>query len=185
MVAHDHVDVRGVDHRGAACVSDEAPLHQRRAAAVSGGTRQRRGPRCAVYRCRGRRNVQGTRARIHGAVRRDLPGPRQRRLDDPAPVQDPAHGQVGRHEGAVDLSRAARLVLLRRGREGDRIHSDDPRHRHPSARAAAHPGCGDARRRRPDGHRGGNELPAGRVHQFRHSRADHDPGRRYRGAGRV
>ena len=35
-----------------------------------------------------------------------------------APVQDPAHGPVGGHEGAVDFPRAPRHLLLRRGREG-------------------------------------------------------------------
>ncbi len=49
VVAHDDVDVRGVDHRRAARLSDEAALHQRGAAAVSGGPRQRRGARRALH----------------------------------------------------------------------------------------------------------------------------------------
>ena len=38
----------------------------------------------------------------------------QRRLDEGSAVQDPSHGSVGRSERAVDIPRAARLVLLRR-----------------------------------------------------------------------
>ena len=62
---------------------------------------------------------------------------------------------------------------------------DDPRHRYPPARAATDARRGDAGHRRSDGDRGGDELPARRVHQLRDPRADHDPGRRHRGARRA
>ena len=129
---------------------------------------------------RSRRHVQGAAARVDGGLRRTLPVHRQRRLDESAAVQDPAHGPLGGHEGAVDVPRPARHVLLRGGGESEPLHPDDPRHRHPPARAAPHPRRGDARRRRADGHRGRDELPARRVHQFRDPRADHDPGGRHR-----
>ena len=62
---------------------------------------------------------------------------------------------------------------------------DDPRHRHPPARAAPDARRRDAGRRRPDGDRGGHELPARRLRQLRDPRADHDPGRRHRRARRA
>ena len=43
-----------------------------------------------------RRHVQGAAARRHRARHRPLPGHHQRRLDEAAAVQDPAHGPVGR-----------------------------------------------------------------------------------------
>ena len=53
------VDVRGVDPRRPARVPDEAALRQRRAAAVSGRARERRGARRALHGPRRRRHVQG------------------------------------------------------------------------------------------------------------------------------
>ena len=109
-----------------------------------------------------------------------LSGRDQRWLDEAAAVQDPAYGPVGRDEGAVDIPRAPRFVLLRHGRQGEPVHPDHSRYRHPGARPAAYARCGDARGGRPYGHRGRDQLPAGRVHQFRHPCTDHDPGGRHR-----
>ena len=105
----------------------------------------------------------------------------QRRLDDAPAVQDPAPGPVGRHEGAVDSSTSGSTPTTTPGAtKAHWLDPDDPRHRHPPARPAPDARCRDAGRRRPDGHRGGDELPARRVHQLRDPRADHDPGRRHR-----
>ncbi len=180
VVAHGHVDVHRVDHRRAARVPDEAALHQRGATAVSGRTRERGGARCALHGRGQRGHVQGAAARLHGALHRPLPGAHQRRLDEPAAVQDPAHAPVGRNEGAVDLPRAAGFLLLRGSGQGEPVHPDDPRHGHPHARAAPHARRRDAGRGRPHGHRGRDQLPARRVHQLRDPRADHDPGGRHR-----
>ena len=174
-----------LDHRRSAGVSDEAALHQRGAVAVSRGSRQRRRARRAVHRLGQVRHVQGAAARLQRTARGSVSIHRQRRLDEAAAVQDPAPRSVGRPERAVDVPRAARLVLLRGGCQGKLIYTDDPGHRHPPARAAPDARRRDARHRRPDWHRRRDELPARRIHQLRHPRADHDPGRRHRGARRA
>ena len=153
VVAHGGVDVRRVDHRRSAGVSDEAALHQRGTAAVSRRPRQRRRARRAVHRRRQGRHVQGAAARLHRASRGPVSIHHQRRLDEAAAVQDPAPRSVGRPERAVDIPRAARLVLLRGGCQGKPIYPDDPRHRHPPARAATDARRRDARHRRTDRHR--------------------------------
>ena len=185
VVAHDRLDVRGVRARRAGRVPDETPLHQRRTAAVSGGARERCRAGCALYRRRACRHVQGAATCVDRRADRHLPGRHQRRLDEARSVQDPAPGPVGRPEGTVDSSREARHLLLRCRHQGARLDPDDPRHRYPPAGSAADAGCRDAGRRRPDGHGGGDELPARGLHQFRDPRADHDPGRRHRRAGRA
>ncbi len=185
VVAHDRLDVRGLGHRRAGRVPVEAPLHQRRTAAVSGGACQRGRAGCALHRRRACRHVQGAAARCNRRAHRHLPVDHQRWLDEALAVQDPAPGPVGRPERAVGLPRAARHLLLRVATKAARLDSDDPRHRYPPAGSAADARCRDAGRRRPDGDRGGDELPARRLHQFRDPRADHDPGRRHRRAGRA
>jgi hypothetical protein len=62
---------------------------------------------------------------------------------------------------------------------------EDPGHRHPPARPAADARRRDAGRRRPDGHRRGHQLPAGRLRQLRGAGAADDPGRRHRTARRC
>ena len=102
-------------HRRADRVSDEAPLHQRRAAALS--RRARRGVVLdALYTgAAARGHVQGAPAGHHGGRHRRLPIHHQRRLDEAAAVQAPPPRPMGGPEGAVDVSRAPRHVLLRRG----------------------------------------------------------------------
>ena len=107
----------------------------------------------------------------------------QRRLDDAAPVQDPAHGPVGRPEGAVDAPRAPRRLLLRCG---------SPRRTSASRRSSAPTSASSGLRLTLDSAMLGvgglmgiavaTSVPARRVHQLRDPRADHDPARRHRRA---
>ena len=82
------------------------------------------------------RHVQGAAARLHCARRRRLPIHHQRRLDEASAVQDPALGSMGGPEGAVDVPRAARLLLLRGRRQ-----SESARYRRSSAPISASSGC--------------------------------------------
>ena len=68
VAAHDRVDVRGGDPRGAPRLPDEAAVHQRGTAAVPGGPRERRGARRALHRRRQRGHVQGEAACVHRAL---------------------------------------------------------------------------------------------------------------------
>ena len=70
-------------------------------------------------------------------------------------------------------------VLLQRRREVQPLDPEDPRHRHPPARPAPDAGCGDARRRRIDGHPRRDERVVRRAGELRGPRADHDPARRH------
>ena len=147
-----------LDHRRAARVPDEAALHQRGTAAVSRGPRQRRGARCAVHRRSRGRHVQGEAARRHcgwspalyqfiisdGWMK--LLQFKILRMDKWAGLKEPwtFHERLDTYYYAAAAKRNWYMPT-------------HPRHRHPPARAAPHARRGDAGRRRPDGHRGGDE----------------------------
>ena len=97
---------------------DEAPLHQRGPDAVPRGPRLRRGAGFAVHGRRRGGPVQGEAALCVGRHHRGLGTAGARWLATPDPVQDPAHGRLGRPEGAVDaLHERPRRLLLPVARE--------------------------------------------------------------------
>jgi hypothetical protein len=165
VVATGAVADRRVDHRRAAGVPDEAPLHQRGPAAVPRGSCMRRGAGFALYRWRRGRHVQGQVAGHLCRHHRALAAVGARWLGARDPVQDPAHGPLGRHEGAVDPARAPGRLLLHGAGQAGHGRAAHPGHRHPPARPALLARLLDAGRRRTDGRGGGLQRAAGRGHQ--------------------
>ena len=142
-VLHD----RAVDPRRPGRVSDEAALHQRRAAPVSRGAGvRRRAGRSLREVCRCGRHVQGARPRLgsraFGHVRPDL----RREL------HEAAAGALARVPVVLALPHAPGLLVLlaRRPRAGAAAEARG--RRHPPARAVADHRLRDDRCRWPDGH---------------------------------
>ena len=134
VVAHDRLDVRGsvlgvlvaFPMKRRFINDEQLPFPEGRASGVVLDALYTGAAAAGMFKAR----LLGATARADG----HLPVDHQRRLDEAPAVQDPAHGPVGWPEGAVDVPRAARHLLLRCGREGERLDPDDPRHRYPPAR---------------------------------------------------
>lgn len=112
LAAHAGVQRRAVAAGRARGVPDEAPVHQRRAAAVPAGAGLRRGARHALHRRCGRRAVQGARARRgrrRGRVR-DLHLRRELHEVPPGPAAGP--------EARLEVPARTGPVVLRPGRQG-------------------------------------------------------------------
>ena len=181
-VVADHVLQRRalLDGR-AGGVSDEAPLHQRRAAALSRGPRLRRRARRAV--------------RIGGRSGRDVQGPRARRGSRDRGHDRRALRREHHADGATEVARSrerlasaavARRLVLRAGGEGAGAVAAARGRGPAAARALPVARSRDDRRRRLDGHPHRIEPARRRDRQLRDHRADHDHrgSRSFRAPGR-